>query len=667
MTRTACLAAAVLTTVAALASAQPSAPVRFLDVPFIQQSEALCGGAAAAMVMRYWGATGVDAESFAPLVDAAAGGIRAADLLEDLRRRGWQAQSFRGDAALVQGRLAKGQPLVMLIEDRPGAFHFVVVVAWTNGRVVYHDPARAPFRVVGEAAFEAAWQKADRWAMLALPPDRDGAAPAAVEPREPEPTAYGPCDALVAEGVRTAGAGERDAALSLFASAADLCPGASAPLREAAGLHALAGNWRQAGADARRALARNRGDSHAWRILATSEYVLGNREAALEAWNAVGEPQVDLVTVQGLARTRHAVASSLVGLRSGQQLTLRALDAAGRRLRELPSADVARVHYTPAGGGRAHVEAVVVERPAMPATRASLVSMGLRALTDRELTASAASLAGGGEAWTATWRWWRERPRLAVSFAAPSRAGVWRADVYGEKQTYGPAGAALVESRRGGAVTLANWTSRMLRWEAGLGIDAWGGRGRTASVGGALEQALSREHLSVFVDGEALAGAFRAWRSGAGIAWRSRGRHEGVVLLGLTGIELASASSPRALWPGAGTGHARTPLLRAHPLLDDGRITGEVFGRRLVHGSLEVQRWSRPVLKVVRVAPAMFVDGARAERRLAPGGAWHVDAGVGLRLTAAGGSVLRLDVGKGLRDGATAISLGWTPARASGR
>ena len=47
-----------------------------LDVPFIAQSELLCGGAAAAMVMRYWGERGIDAESFQPLVDPKAGGIR---------------------------------------------------------------------------------------------------------------------------------------------------------------------------------------------------------------------------------------------------------------------------------------------------------------------------------------------------------------------------------------------------------------------------------------------------------------------------------------------------------------------------------------------------------------------------------------------------------------
>ncbi|HJR59353.1 MAG TPA: hypothetical protein VJ813_08150, partial [Vicinamibacterales bacterium] len=123
--------------------------------------------------------------------------------------------------------------------------------------------------------------------------------------------------------------------------------------------------------------------------------------------------------------------------------------------------------------------------------------------------------------------------------------------------------------------------------------------------------------------------------------------------------ESAAAGAPRALWPGAGTGHARGVLLRAHPLLDDGRITGDVFGRRLYHVGVEARRWLTPAMKVLRLAPAAFLDVAAAEDRLQPGRAWHADAGAGLRIALPGSGVLRLDVGKGLRDGATALSMGW--------
>ena len=44
-----------------------------LAVPFLPQTEDLCGGAAAAMVMRYWGAADAYPDAFQPLVDKSAG------------------------------------------------------------------------------------------------------------------------------------------------------------------------------------------------------------------------------------------------------------------------------------------------------------------------------------------------------------------------------------------------------------------------------------------------------------------------------------------------------------------------------------------------------------------------------------------------------------------
>jgi hypothetical protein len=654
------LVVAVLVTVAASASAQPPQPssLRLLDVPYIQQSEALCGGAAAAMIMRYWGATGVSAESFAALVNNAAGGIRAADLLDDLRGRGWEAHSFRGDRSLVRDRLADGQPVVALIEDRPGYFHFVVVVGWANGRVIHHDPARAPFRVVDERTFDVAWEKSDRWTLLALPPraERSGG----VDPTRDlaPPSAASPCADLVAEGVRVAQAGDRPAALDILLTAADVCPSSSAPLREAAGVRALQEDWPEARKLATAAVTREPDDGHAWRILATSAYMNGDAAAALQAWNRVGEPTIDLVTVLGLSRTRHAAATRLLGLTAGAPLSAGRLAAAGRRLGDLPAAASAHVTYRPTGGGRTNIEAVVVERPRWPLTRSSAIEVALRAATDRELGAGSANLSGSGELLSVVWRWWENRPRVEVAYAAPSSYGVWRADVSGERQAYGP--SSTVESRRGGRLTLSNWTSALARWEIGAGIDAWRGLGRTGSLSGGVEQRLGGDRLALRVHGSIFAGAFAAATLGAGASWRSAVRHERTVLLVEAGIESASADAPRALWSGAGTGHARGPLLRAHPLLDDGRITGEVFGRRVQHARADVRRWLQPAMKVVRVAPAVFVDVARASHRLQSGAVWHADAGVGVRIAVPGSGVLRLDVAKGLRDGASSFSVGWT-------
>ena len=55
------LAAALV--VPAVASGRRAGPPPPLDVPYVSQTEALCGGAASAMVLRYWGARGVTAEN----------------------------------------------------------------------------------------------------------------------------------------------------------------------------------------------------------------------------------------------------------------------------------------------------------------------------------------------------------------------------------------------------------------------------------------------------------------------------------------------------------------------------------------------------------------------------------------------------------------------------
>lgn len=657
--------AALLPLIAATARAQPSpssTPVRLLDVPYLQQSELLCGGAAAAMVMRYWGASGVFAETFAPLVDQTAGGIRGEDLLRDLTSRGWDARSFRGDPALIKGRLAAGQPVIALIEDRPGAFHYVVIVAWANERVVHHDPARAPFRVTPEAAFLKTWAAASNWTLLALP--RSGRVASVDRAIGSSVDRIGSsvdraCDGLVDEGVRIAGTGDHDAALRTLAAAADACPADSGPWREMAGVYALRQSWKEAAAHAREAVRRDSKDMHAWRILATSSFLTDDTAAALDAWNALGEPTLDIVNIQGLEHTRHSAASAALRLQPETRLTRAAVSAAEKRLAELPATRLARVNYRPLENGRVAVDAVVIERPRSPLSPLGLAVAGIRTLASWEVTLAAANPTGGGDLLTASWRWWENRPRIAASYAAPmSFGGVLHTEVFRDEQTYGD--PRVQEIRKGGGLALSDWTTTGLRWEAGIGVDDWMARGTTVTLGGAIEQRLGSDHLSLQASGSALVGSFGAWTSGAAIEWRSALRHHANVVVLRAGADLAGSDAPLALWSGAGLGHARRTLLRAHPLVHDGVITGEVFGRRLYSANAEWRRWLRPVKGTLRLAPAVFVDSASADRRLEPGEAWHVDAGIGLRVTIPGSQVLRVDLAKGLRDGRTVFSVGWT-------
>jgi hypothetical protein len=126
------------------------------------------------------------------------------------------------------------------------------------------------------------------------------------------------------------------------------------------------------------------------------------------------------------------------------------------------------------------------------------------------------------------------------------------------------------------------------------------------------------------------------------------------------GIDAVSAAAPLALWPGAGEGRARRPLLRAHPLLDEGVITGAMFGERLAYANAEAHHWFAR-LSLLRIGLAGFMDVARIWRPLsAPGDPAQADVGFGLRLRMPGRQgILRVDVARGLRDGADALTLGW--------
>jgi hypothetical protein len=141
---------------------------------------------------------------------------------------------------------------------------------------------------------------------------------------------------------------------------------------------------------------------------------------------------------------------------------------------------------------------------------------------------------------------------------------------------------------------------------------------------------------------------------------RSSTARRGQVYLLRGGGGAAFSDAPPDLWFGGDTGHASHVLLRAHPLLDDGRLATERLGRRIVHASAEAQHWWG--LSVARFGAAVFVDAARVASRVDPGGRGDVDAGAGVRLAIPGlRGTFRVDGARGLRDGATALSFVYEP------
>src|SRR5579864_4036155 len=124
---------------AALAAASLS-----LDVPYLPQTDQLCGGAAAAMVFRYLGDAHADVRSFAPLVDRHAGGIANGELVREIERRGYSTDTFSGSIAALHDRLEAGRPVIVLLKDSRSAYHYVVVVGADDAAVIVHDPSWGP-------------------------------------------------------------------------------------------------------------------------------------------------------------------------------------------------------------------------------------------------------------------------------------------------------------------------------------------------------------------------------------------------------------------------------------------------------------------------------------------------------------------------------------------
>ena len=646
--------------------------LRILDVPYVPQSEALCGGAALAMVSRYWGHRDVYAEDFAHLLEEEGSGIRGDALIESIESRGWQALPFRGDEVSVRHHLSRGRPLVALIEDSSARYHYVVLVGWSAGNpgnVVLHDPASAPFQTVTAPDFEAAWAATDRWTLLVLPPERE--APKAKEERlEGAQVSDDECSQIVAEGVRLAGA-DLKAAETMLLTAAERCPTSSAAARELAGIRLLQSRFEDAAGLAEAATIVEPQDTHAWRVLASSRFLMDDEEGALRAWAHTDDLAIDLTRVEGLGRTPYQVVVDQFDFAVGAQLTEGALRHARRRVAELPTVSASRVGYRPMQGGRAEVDVAIVDRPMVINSPIELVGASLRALSNRELSFNVANAVRSGELWTASWRWWENRPHASVSLAVPRFGGLpgilrfvgsWEEQSYG----FGTSGTVVQPSRRRAGLSVSDWANADLRWEGTLSLDHWDERGSYASFGGAVERRFHGDRLALRADAEGWFGPASASPFAAGglsAKWRSATSRRGTLWLGRLGFEAASRDAPLDLWSGAGVGHARSPLLRAHPLLQEGIIDveGAVFGRYLAHGGVEFQEWfaaKGPACWGV----ALFADVARAWQP-GPGisaGPAELDVGAGLRLHLLGQvGQLRIDAARGVRDGTFALSVGW--------
>jgi hypothetical protein len=422
------------------------------------------------MVLRYWGERGLTAESFAHLVDRSAAGIRTDALLRELTAQGWMAVALDGTDEAIDAELQRGRPVLTLIEDRPGRFHYIVIVATTREAVIFHDPARAPLRVIGRAGVLTAMAGGTAVDGGGRPwrPQARGRAGFG---RSTAPPAPGACSQLIASGVAQAQGRRRscrrtqpdDRAFVRWSSR-------TARARRCQGAAAAMGRCR--GAE-RHSHGIEPGEPYGWRLLGTSRFLQNNRAGALSAWNhsrrAAARPDDLSLVLRGHGSARLNVS---VGIHPGSVITPALLTRSERRLRELPAAASAAVDIVPKPGGLAELLATVNERPLVPADVWSYAAIGAAAASRREIGVSTGSLTGGGERLGAEWRFWPGRPRVGLAMAAPAPwSGVWGVGAFYERERF--TGDVVPVERSGGYVQWSNWVAPLVKFTIETGVEDW--------------------------------------------------------------------------------------------------------------------------------------------------------------------------------------------------
>jgi predicted double-glycine peptidase len=661
---------------------------RLLDVPYLPQTDKLCGGAAAAMVLRYWGDTHADAQAFARLVDRRAGGIVDEALVAAVRQDGWRVE--RADSSIdgLRARLDAREPVIVLIPDRGTRYHYVVVVGTTDDAVVVHDPAWGPSRSISTAKFERQWKAAGFWSMVILPganaSTSAAAADAPVVRDAPHVSAgqraEGPgqraseCDARLDRAmtaIRASGLDSADAALDEVRRA---CPNDARPVAELGGVRFAQHRWTDAVALAREALTLDAHEAYALDVLGSSLFMQDDQLGALRAWNQIGKPRVNAVRIDGLHHTRYETIADALDIQPNTLLTAEAFERARRRLGQLPDRTSARLTVRPESDSFATVDVVIVELSTFPHGTIDWTSIGVHAAVDREVGIGVPGFTGQGDVWSASWRWWSNRPAVGIAYTTPHFGvlpGVWRVDGSWQSDAFAlpnpPGGAAPItrESRGHGGLTMSDWLSGSVRYSLTTGFDSWSDITKAFTLGASIERRLSDDRIALVADAGrwiSVDGGPSFSSASARARWLSSNQTHGWMFRGEAGAGRVSDDAPLGLWPGAGDGHAREALLRAHPLLDDGVIdlTGSsVFGRSLVGASVDSVRWL-PKVPVVGLGLAGFLDVAHAWRQAtAVETPTEYDVGVGVRMKIPGVSgLLRVDVAHGLRDGANALTFG---------
>ncbi|WP_158598056.1 PA2778 family cysteine peptidase [Noviherbaspirillum saxi] len=146
------------------------------SVPFYPQSDYQCGPAALAMVASAAGVPVLPEQLVDQVYLPARQGSLQLEMLATGRRLALVSHRIKPDTETLLREVAAGHPVIVLqnlsFQFAP-LWHYAVVIGFDRDRntIVLHS-GRTERMEMSLYTFERTWQRADRWAMLAMPPDR---------------------------------------------------------------------------------------------------------------------------------------------------------------------------------------------------------------------------------------------------------------------------------------------------------------------------------------------------------------------------------------------------------------------------------------------------------------------------------------------------------------
>lgn len=143
------------------------------DVPFFPQDENYCGPASLASVLGYWGHNISQEEVAREIYTPQIKGSITVDMANYVKKKGFDATSFRGDIERLKTEIDKGHPLILFLNlgySIAPRRHYIVVLGYDESRkaVIAYSGREKDILIPYEELLKS-WERTGYWTLVVLP------------------------------------------------------------------------------------------------------------------------------------------------------------------------------------------------------------------------------------------------------------------------------------------------------------------------------------------------------------------------------------------------------------------------------------------------------------------------------------------------------------------